>query len=110
MNEQDIIKQAARDKTALDKGELTPSRVQKAVKQADDSVKLVDVPSSVLDSATRLIKARHDADMTQNEFASLLGVPLSTYRNYEQYITETPLSVLKLAAIAVTNPAVLAAV
>jgi len=42
--------------------------------------------------------------MTQQAFADLLGVPLSTYRNYEQYITATPPPVMKLAAIASSNP------
>ncbi|MCH7225429.1 helix-turn-helix transcriptional regulator [Verrucomicrobiaceae bacterium E54] len=41
--------------------------------------------------------------MTQKSFAKLLGVPISTYRNYEQYITETPPPVLKLAVIAASH-------
>lgn len=104
MNEQDIINQAAKDKAALDKGELTPSRVQKVVKQPDGSTELVDVPTAVVKAATRLRKARQDSGMTQNAFAELLGVPISTYRNYEQYITETPPPVLKLAVIAAIHP------
>ena len=104
MNEQDIIKQAAEDKAALDKGKLTPSRVQKVVKHPDGSTELVDVPAAVVQAATRLRKARADSGMTQKAFAELLGVPISTYRNYEQYITETPPPVLKLAVIAASHP------
>ena len=37
-------------------------------------------------------------------FAELLGVPISTYRNDEQHITETPPPVLKLAVIAASHP------
>ncbi len=110
MNEQEIINQAARDKAALDSGEINPSRVQKTVRKPDGTVELVDVPPSVIVPATRLLKLRRQADMTQQEFAILLGVPLSTYRNYEQFITETPLSVLKLAAIAAKHPEMLKAV
>ena len=104
MNEQDIINQTAKDKAALDKGDLTPSRVQKVMKHPNGSTELVDVPAAVVQAATRLRKARQDSGMTQNAFAELLGVPISTYRNYEQYITETPPPVLKLAAIASTDP------
>jgi DNA-binding transcriptional regulator YiaG len=104
MNEQDIINQTAKDKAALDKGDLTPSRVQKVMKHPNGSTELVDIPALVLKAATRLRKARADSDMTQMAFAELLGVPISTYRNYEQYITEVPPPVLKLAAIAAIHP------
>ena len=109
MNEQDIIKQAAEDKAALDKGELTPSRVEKVVKHPDGSTELVEVPAAVVQAATRLQKARADSGMTQKAFAELLGVPISTYRNYEQYITETPPPVLKLAVIAASHPELIGA-
>ena len=112
MNEQDIINQAAENKAALDNGELAPSRVQsvqKVVKQPDGSTELVDVPPAVVQAATRLRKARTDSGMTQKAFAELLGVPISTFRNYEQYITETPPPVLKLAVIAATHPELISA-
>lgn len=109
MNEQDIINQAAEDKAALDNGELAPTRVQKVVKHPDGSTELVDVPPAVVQAATRLRKARTDSGMTQKAFAELLGVPISTFRNYEQYITETPPPVLKLAVIAATHPELISA-
>ena len=109
MKEKDIIAQALKDKAALDSGSLAPSRVQKAVKKANGKVEFIDIPASVVKAATHLRSHRSRAKMTQPAFAKLLGVPLSTYRNYEQYITETPPPVLKLASIAATNPELVSA-
>jgi DNA-binding transcriptional regulator YiaG len=109
MNEKEIIQQSLKDKAALDTGNLTPSRVQKVVKKANGTAELIDVPAAVVKAATRLRKLRNKAAMTQKSFAKLLGIPLSTYRNYEQYVTETPSPVLKLASIAATNPELVSA-
>jgi DNA-binding transcriptional regulator YiaG len=109
MNEKEIIQQALKDKAALDTGNLTPGRVQKVVKKANGKAELIDVPTAVVKAATRLRKLRNKATLTQESFAKLLGLPLSTYRNYEQYVTETPPPVLKLASIAATHPELVSA-
>lgn len=50
----------------------------------------------------RTIKGiRFDLSLTQQEMANKLGVPLNTYRRYENYITKIPVNVLiKIADLA----------
>lgn len=105
MKEEDEIKKAAAIQVAMETGQIAPSRVQKVVTDAGGkAVSFTNVSPAVVAAATGLRKARSEAGMSQRDFAEILGVPLSTYRNYEQYITFTPKTVRKLAVLAAANP------
>lgn len=102
MNEKQMIKEAMEDKTSIDKGEVVPAMVERVVKTAS-GIKFVAVQRSIVEGVAELKKCRHetgDGVMTQKDFSALLGIPLSTYRKYEQHESRIPVPVLKLAKIA----------
>ncbi|MGE9267724.1 MAG: helix-turn-helix domain-containing protein [Verrucomicrobiales bacterium] len=104
MNEEELIQQAAAEQNALRDGKLAPSRVQKVVRGKNGEISLRDIPAKTVAAATQLREARSRSGMTQKDFAELLGVPLSSYRKYEQYLVRPPQPVLKLSAIAARSP------
>lgn len=102
-------------KDALGRGERTPARVFHIEKRPDGTVSRValDPESQRRKSAkawaikSEVAKARQSLDLTQEAFADLLGIGLSTLRSWEQLKREPSGAARMLIAIAIKHPEVL---
>ncbi len=102
-------------KDALERGERAPARVFRIEKRADGTFSrvVVDPESQRRKSAnawaikSEVAKARHSLDLTQEAFADLLGIGLSTLRSWEQKKREPSGAARMLIAIAIKHPEVL---
>jgi DNA-binding transcriptional regulator YiaG len=104
-----------RRKDALVKGERAPSRVFRIEKMADGTIFRVAVnPESQRRKAAKgweakseVAKVRYSLDLTQEDFAKLLGIGLSTLRSWEQQKREPSGAAKMLIHIALKHPEVL---
>jgi DNA-binding transcriptional regulator YiaG len=102
-------------KESMVRGERTPSRVFRVEKQPDGTVSRVAVnPESqrrksakAWEAKSEVAKVRHSLDLTQDAFADLLGIGLSTLRSWEQKKREPSGAARMLIAIALKHPEVL---
>jgi len=102
-------------KDALERGERAPARVFRIEKRADGTFSrvAVDPESQRRKSAkawaikSEVAKARQSLDLTQEAFADLLGIGLSTLRSWEQKKREPSGAARMLIAIAIKHPEVL---
>jgi DNA-binding transcriptional regulator YiaG len=102
-------------KDALERGECTPSRVFRIEKRPDGSFSRIAVNSETQrrksakawEAKSEVAKVRHSLDMTQEAFADLLGVGLSTLRSWEQRKREPSGAARMLISIALKHPEVL---
>ena len=104
-----------RKKEALEKGERAPSRVFRLKKRADETFSRVAVnpetqrraSAKAWEAKSEVAKVRHSLDLTQEEFAGLLGIGISTLRSWEQNKREPSGAARMLIAIALKHPEVL---
>ena len=102
-------------KDALERGVRTPSRVFRIEKQPDGTFSRVTVdPESQRRKSAKawaikseVSKVRQSLDLTQEAFADLLGIGLSTLRSWEQKKREPSGAARMLIAIALKHPEVL---
>lgn len=102
-------------KDALIKGERAPSRVFRIEKRPDGTFSRVSVnPESqrrrsakAWEAKSEVAKVRQSLDLTQEAFADLLGIGLSTLRSWEQRKREPSGAARMLISIALKHPEVL---
>ena len=102
-------------KDALERGARTPSRVFRMEKQPDGTFSRVVVDpetqrgksAKAWEAKSEVAKVRHSLDLTQEAFADLLGIGLSTLRSWEQKKREPSGAARMLIAIALKHPEVL---
>jgi DNA-binding transcriptional regulator YiaG len=102
-------------KDALMKGERTPSRVFRIEQKPDGTFSRVAVnPESQRRRSAKawaakneVAKVRHSLGLTQEDFAGLLGIGLSTLRSWEQNKREPSGAARMLITIALKHPEVL---
>ncbi len=82
------LKQSVQEMKAIERGEIKPGRVAK-----------INEPS--------LAEARRALKMTQDEFSTLIEVPVATLRGYEQGRYKIPGPVRFISRIATRNPEIL---
>lgn len=104
-----------RRKEALEKGETAPSRAFRLKKRSDGSFRRIAVNPETQRCATakaweaksEVAKVRHSLDLTQEEFAGLLGIGVSTLRSWEQKKRQPSGAARMLISIALKHPEVL---
>jgi putative transcriptional regulator len=102
-------------KDTLLKGERTPSRVFRIEKMPDGTFKRIALdPESerhqsakAWEAKSEVAKARQALDLTQEAFADLLGIGLSTLRSWEQNKREPSGAARMLISIAIKHPEIL---
>ncbi len=102
-------------KDALERGERTPSRVFRIEKRPDGTFSRIAVnpdtqrrqSAKAWEAKSEVAKVRHSLDLTQEAFADLLGIGLSTLRSWEQKKREPSGAARMLISIALKHPEVL---
>lgn len=102
-------------KDALVRGERTPSRVFRIEKRPDGTFSRVAVnpetqrrkSAKAWEAKSEVAKVRQSLDLTQEAFADLLGIGLSTLRSWEQRKREPSGAARMLISIALKHPEVL---
>jgi DNA-binding transcriptional regulator YiaG len=102
-------------KDALERGERTPSRVFRIEKRPDGTFSRVAVnpetqrrkSAKSWEAKSEVAKVRQSLDLTQEAFADLLGIGLSTLRSWEQRKREPSGAARMLISIALKHPEVL---
>lgn len=102
-------------KNALERGERAPCRVFRIEKKPDGSFSRVAANSETQcrksakawEAKSEVAKVRHSLDLTQQAFADLLGIGLSTLRSWEQKKREPSGAARMLISIALKHPEVL---
>ena len=102
-------------KDALERGERTPARVFRIEKKPDGTFSRIAVnPESqrrksakAWEAKSEVAKVRQSLGLTQEAFADLLGIGLSTLRSWEQKKREPSGAARMLIAIALKHPEVL---
>jgi DNA-binding transcriptional regulator YiaG len=102
-------------KDALERGERAPSRVFRIEKRPDGTFSRVAVnpetqrrkSAKAWEAKSEVAKVRQSLDLTQEAFAGLLGIGLSTLRSWEQKKREPSGAARMLIAIALKHPEVL---
>lgn len=102
-------------KDALERGERAPSRVFRMESRPDGTVVRVAVDPetqrrrSALDweAQSEVLRVRRSLNLTQEAFAGLLGIGLSTLRSWEQGKRDPSGAARMLIAIALKHPEVL---
>lgn len=102
-------------KEALERGERPPARVFRIAKRTDGTVARVAVNPEVQRrksakawaAKSEVAKVRQSLNLTQQAFADLLGIGLSTLRSWEQHKRQPSGAARMLIAIALRHPEVL---
>ena len=102
-------------KDALELGVRAPSRVFRIEKRPDGTFSRVAVnpetqcrkSAKAWEAKSEVAKVRQSLDLTQEAFADLLGIGLSTLRSWEQKKREPSGAARMLIAIALKHPEVL---
>jgi putative transcriptional regulator len=102
-------------KDALERGERAPSRVFRIEKRPDGTFSRIAVnpetqrrkSAKAWEAKSEVAKVRQSLDLTQEAFAGLLGIGLSTLRSWEQKKREPSGAARMLIAIALKHPEVL---
>ena len=102
-------------KDALERGRRAPSRVFRLKRRADGGFDRVEVNPEVQrrasarawEAKSEVARVRHSLDLTQEEFAGLLGIGVSTLRSWEQKKREPSGAARMLITIAIKHPEVL---
>ncbi len=102
-------------KDALERGERTPARVFSIEKKPDGTFSRIAVDpetqrrksAKAWEAKSEVAKVRQSLGLTQEAFADLLGIGLSTLRSWEQKKREPSGAARMLIAIALKHPEVL---
>jgi DNA-binding transcriptional regulator YiaG len=102
-------------KEALARGERAPSRVFRLEKRSDSTIARVAVnpesqrrnSANAWEAKSAVAKVRQSLNLTQEAFASLLGIGLSTLRSWEQGKRDPSGAARMLIKIALKHPEIL---
>jgi DNA-binding transcriptional regulator YiaG len=102
-------------KEALERGERAPSRVFRMEKRPDGTIARVAVnpesqrrnSANAWEAKSEVAKVRQSLKLTQEAFASLLGIGLSTLRSWEQGKRDPSGAARMLIMIALKHPEIL---
>ena len=102
-------------KEALEKGARTPARVFRLAKNPDGTITRTQLDpeaqrrrtAKAWEAKNQVAKVRHSLDLSQDAFAELLGIGVSTLRSWEQNKREPSGAARMLIAIAIKHPEVL---
>lgn len=102
-------------KDALEQGRRAPARVFRVEKQPDGTFTRVAVnpetqrrmSAKAWKAKSEVAKVRQSLDLTQEDFAGLLGIGVSTLRSWEQKKREPSGAARMLISIALKHPEVL---
>ena len=86
------IQEITREVHAVERGEIAPARVREVTILPDGSMRRVDLDPQTYrrkqarawKAKTEAAKVRHELDLTQQDFATMLGVSLATIRKWER--------------------------
>lgn len=100
---------------AIEHGELAPARVREVTRLPDGSVRRVVIDPEAYrrkqarawKAKTEAAKIRHDLNLTQVDFAGLLGVSVATVRKWECGTGQPSGAARTLLAIAKRHPEVI---
>jgi len=101
-----------REVRAIETGEIAPARVREVVRLADGTVRRVALDPEIYrrkqarawKAKTEAAKVRHDLNLTQEDFAVLLGVAPATVRKWERGTGQPSGAAKTLLAVAKHNP------
>ena len=106
------LKEMVREAHAVERGEIAPARVREVKRLPDGSLSRVTFdPDSyqrkqarAWKAKTRAARIRHELNMTQEDFSSLLGVSLATVRKWERGTGQPSGAARTLLAVARSHP------
>jgi putative transcriptional regulator len=109
------IQTVLREVHATERGEIAPSRVRKVTLLPDGRLNRVELnpetyrrkQARAWKAKTEAAKIRHELNLTQGDFAELLGVSLATIRKWERGTIEPSGAAKTLLAVAKINPGVI---
>jgi putative transcriptional regulator len=104
-----------REVRAIERGEIAPGRARKVTLLADGTLHRVELnpetyrrkQARAWKAKTEAAKIRHELNLTQSDFAELLGVSLATIRKWERGTGEPSGAAKTLLAVAKINPGVI---
>jgi len=97
---------------AIERGETAPARVREVTRMPDGSLRRVALnpetyrrkQARAWKAKTEAAKIRHELDLTQEDFAALLGVSLATVRKWERGTGEPSGAAKTLLEVVRTHP------
>ena len=104
-----------REARAIERGEMAPARVREVVRLADGTIRREILDPEVYrrkqarawKTKTEAAKVRQGLNLTQEDFAALLGVALATVRKWERGTGQPSGAARTLLAVAKRNPEVI---
>ena len=102
------IQEVTRELHAVERGEIAPARVREVTLLPDGSMRRVELDPQTYrrtqahasKAKTEAAKVRHELDLTQQDFATMLGVSLATVQKWERGTGEPSGAVETLLAAA----------
>ncbi len=109
------MKEILQEVRAIERGEAAPARVREVVRLPDGTLRRVALDPETYqrnqarawEAKTEAARVRHDLNLTQAEFAGLLGVSLATVRKWERGTGQPSGAARTLLAVAKLHPEVI---
>jgi len=109
------IKGIIREVRSIEMGEIAPARVREVVRLEDGTVRRMVLDPEIYrrkqarawKAKTEAAKVRQGLNLTQEDFAALLGVALATVRKWERGTGQPSGAAKTLLAVAKRNPEVI---
>ncbi len=106
------IKEIISEVHAVERGAIAPSRVREVTIHPGGAMRRVELDPETYrrkqarawEAKTEAAKIRHELDLTQEDFASMLGVSLATVRKWERGTGEPSGAAKTLLAVARLHP------
>jgi putative transcriptional regulator len=106
------IQEMIREVHAVERGETAPARVREVTRLPDGTLRRVTLnpetyrrkQARAWKTKTEAAKIRHELDLTQEDFAALLGVSMATVRKWERGNGEPSGAAKTLLAVVRTHP------
>ena len=106
------IQEITREVHAVERGEIAPARVREVTLRPDGSMRRVELDPQTYrrtqarswKAKTEAAKVRHELDLTQRDFAAMLGVSLATVQKWERGTGQPSGAAKTLLAVAKLHP------
>ena len=106
------IQEITREVNAVERGEIAPARVREVTILPDGAMRRVELnpetyrrkQARAWKAKTEAAKVRHELNLTQEDFAAMLGVSLATIRKWERGTGEPSGAAKTLLAVAKLHP------
>lgn len=106
------IQEITREVHAVERGEIAPARVREVTLLPGGAMRRVELDPETYrrkqarawKAKTDAAKVRHELDLTQQDFATMLGVSLATIRKWERGTCEPSGAAKTLLAVARLHP------